>query len=99
MYHAKAYLDFFKDKIVTNKRLSHYYESGKNGMSNFFLKKKYSVFIVNSDNKKFDIINGKKSLTYASGNQEKLIISDKKTRVYQKLDKLGKKKMTKQAWG
>lgn len=99
MYHAKAYLDFFKDKIVTNKRLSHYYESGKNGMSNFFFKKKYSVFIVNSDNKKFDIVNGKKSLTYASGNQEKLIISDKKTRVYQKLDKLGKKKMTKQAWG
>ena len=65
----------------------------------FFLKKKYSIFIVNSDNKKFDIVNGKKSLTYASGNQEKLIISDKKTRAYQKSDKLGKKKMTKQAWG
>ena len=57
------------------------------------------VFIVNSDNKKFDIMNGKKSLTYASGKQEKLIISDKKTRTYLKSSKFIKKNMTKQAWG
>ena len=99
MYHSKAYLDFFKNKTVTEKKLSLYYESGKNSFSKFFIKKKFSIFIVNSDNKKFDLMNGKKSKTFASDQQQKLIISDKRTRSYLKLNKSQKRMMTKQAWG
>ena len=99
MYYGKAYLEFFHDKYVSNKRLSHYYESGKGSFYNFFLKKKYSIFIINSDNKKFKLPNSKRSYTYAYGQQEKLIISDKRTRIYLKSNRLERKKMTKQAWG
>tara|TARA_B100000795_G_C22778308_1_gene431071 strand:- start:695 stop:1498 length:804 start_codon:yes stop_codon:yes gene_type:complete len=99
MCYGKAYLNFFQDKYVSTKRLSHYYESGRKSFYNFFLKNKYSIFVVNSDNKKFKLPNCKRSFTYAYGKQEKLIISDRRTRAYFKSTRLEKKKMTKQAWG
>ena len=74
-------------------------ESGRNGMTNQLLKKNFSIFIINHDNKKFDIGDFKKSETYAYKEQSKLIISDKFTRQYQHSNKIKKNIIKKNIWG
>ena len=61
-------------------------ESGRNGMTAQLLKKKFNVLVINSDGKKIQIKDWKKSETYAFKKQSKLIIEDKHTREYQNLN-------------
>ena len=68
-------------------------------MSNFFKKRGYKIKILNRFGKLFDLENGFLSKTFASFDQEGLIISDKQTRSYDKLSFNKKVKKRKQCWG
>ncbi len=74
-------------------------ESGRNGMTKQSKKLKFNIYVINSDSKKFEINNWIDSQTYALGNQDKLIISDKFSRIYKNASFVEKKKITKNIWG
>ena len=57
----------------------------------FSKKKKFNVYVVNSENKLFTENDWHKSHTYAIGNQSKKIMSDNHVRKYSKMSKKGKK--------
>ena len=99
LINSNDFLNFNKDKIYNNKIDAWKSESGKKGLTNFFLKKNYKILIVNSDGKPFMIPEWKQSNTYCYKNQEKLLISDKHTQKYSLLNKIQKKKLEKIAWG
>jgi hypothetical protein len=65
-------------------------ESGKNGLTHFFKRKKFKIFVINSDAKMFTEREWMLSETYCYKNQNKLLISDKHTRKFQNLSKIGK---------
>lgn len=88
-----SHFDFTK-KIQNN-----YFESGRNGMTNQFLKKKFKLYLVNSDNQKFSINNWFQSRTAFLSNQEKLVISDHRTREFDNLNRNNKDKLKKINWG
>ena len=96
---AKDYLDFIKDKNVYYKIQSLTLESGYGGLTNFFKKKKYKIKVLNRFGNLFDLENGIFSKTFASYDQEGLIISDNQTRIYNKLNTIEKIKKRKQCWG
>ena len=73
-------------------------ESGKNGITNFFKNRGYKILVVNSDIRSFDEKNWVKSDTYYSNKQNKLLISDRHTRKYEKLSMKEKKKMQEKVW-
>ena len=74
-------------------------ESGKNGLTNYFKKKKFDILVVNSDGNKFKENEWMYSETYHYQKQSKNIISDKYTRNYLKLN-LNEKKISKsKIWG
>ena len=58
----------------------------------FSKKKKFNVYVVNSDNKIFTEKDWFKSHTYAIGNQSKKIMSDNHVRKYSKMSKKEKMK-------
>jgi len=99
LFNSIDFLNFNKDKIYNNKIDAWKSESGKNSLTNFFLKKGYKILIVNSDGKSFTIPEWKQSNTYCHKNQEKLLISDKHTHKYSISNKLQKRKLEKKAWG
>jgi hypothetical protein len=76
------FLAFIRNKKFVNKEDAWMAESGINGMTNFFKKKKFNIFIVNSDGKKFIENQWKFSETYSFASQSKSLISDKHTRKY-----------------
>jgi hypothetical protein len=96
---AKDYLSFIKNRKINNKRHSLLLESGHNSFSKFFRSKNYKLLVINSDRKLFKEEYWKNSNTFNYGNQEKLLISDKDTRYYQKLDKKSKNKRIISVWG
>jgi hypothetical protein len=95
---ANNFLKYPFKKIET-KNDTHLIESGRNSMYQFYKKLKIETFLVNSDGKIFDEKNWKKSKTYAFGNQKKLIISDSRTRQFDKLKKTLKSKKSLLVWG
>ena len=96
---AKDYLDFIKDKNVNFKIQSLTLESGYSGLTNFFKKKRYKIKVLNRFGNLFDLENGILSKTFASYDQEGLIISDNQTRIYDKMSVIKKTKKRKQCWG
>ena len=96
---AKYYLEFIKNKKINYKIQSLVLESGYNGFTNFFIKKKYKIKVLDRFGILYDIHSALLSKTFASYNQEGLIISDKQTRSYDKLDLKKKEKKRKQSWG
>lgn len=84
----------FNKKLETN-----YFESGRKSMTNQFLKKGFKIFVVNSDNKKFEIGDWHKSETFCIDSQDKLLISDKQSRIYDVASKEEKKKILQDCWG
>jgi hypothetical protein len=79
------YISFIKNKKITNKEDAWSVESGINGLTNYFKRKKYNIFIINSDGLKFTESSWKLSETYNYLKQSKSLISDKHTRKYLKL--------------
>ena len=84
----------FTKKIHTN-----YFESGRFGMSSQLLKKGFKLLIVNSENKKFNVLDWVNSKTAFLNNQEKLVISDHRTREFDLLTNDKKKKLENMNWG
>lgn len=72
---------------IRKKNDVHLIESGNNNIYNFFKKLKIETIVVNADGKKFNEKNWMKSETYAYKSQKKLIISDNRTRKFDKLNK------------
>lgn len=93
--------DFLDLKLINckNKLDTWRNESGRFGMSNQLLTKKFELYVINNDNKKFSIKDWIKSNTYAVGRQSKLLISDKHSREYMLLNKNKKKIYKKNIWG
>lgn len=84
----------FVKKIETN-----YFESGRESMTNQFLKRGFKIFVVNSDNKKFEISDWYKSETFCMDAQNKLIISDKQSRIFDVANDQEKKRIMQDCWG
>ena len=99
LVHAKNYLQFFQDKSIQNKFQSLLLESGKNSFTNFFLKKKYDVIVINNKGKIFYKHEWKLSETFSYKDQSAIIISDNKIRKYAILNKRLKLKNSYKCWG
>jgi hypothetical protein len=84
---------------IREKNDVHLIESGNNSMYKFFKKLKIETLVVNADGKKFNEKNWMKSETYAYRNQKKKIISDNRTRKFDKLSKALKLKKQLSVWG
>ena len=100
MLYGNEFLKFMKNnKKIMNKFDAHIIESGKRGLTNYFLKKGFKIFVVNSDTKKFKLNLTFKSKTFCTNNQKKLLISDKHSRLFDSYNLIEKKKMIKRVWG
>ena len=99
LLYGKDYLKFNKNRIYKNKKDAWKSESGKSGLTNFFLKKDYNVILVNSKGKSFNAEDFKKGETYCYKEQSKQLFSDKHSRKYSKLSNNIKKKVMKKVWG
>ena len=93
------FISFIKNKKITCKEDAWYTESGINGMTNFFIKKKFNIYVVNSDGKKFIKNEWKFSETYNYALQSKTLISDKHTRNYLKLSSSERLISSYNCWG
>lgn len=90
---------FLKDKICKDKFDAWKIESGKNNLTQFFLKKEFKILLVNSDGNIFEKDKWAESNTYFYKEKSKLIISDKHTRKYDLMSNHDKKKLLKNVWG
>jgi hypothetical protein len=95
---ANDYLEFIRNKKFNNKLQSLILESGYEGFTNFFLKRGYKIKVLDRFGTLYNLKNANKSKTFASYNQEGLIISDKQTRNYDKLSNKKRKKKYQQSW-
>jgi hypothetical protein len=93
------FISFIKNKKINNKEDAWSIESGLNGLTNFFKKKKYNIFVVNSDGVKFTENSWKLSETYIYLKQSKSLISDKHSRKYLKLSARDKLYSSNISWG
>lgn len=93
------FTSFVKTKNFFNKDDAWLAESGLSNLTNFFKKKKFNIYVVNSDGVKFTENNWKLSETYCYLNQTRNIISDKHTRKYLSLNQCHKKISQIKVWG
>jgi hypothetical protein len=96
---ASDFLIFIRNKNFNNKEDAWYAESGINSMTNFFKKKKFNIYVVNSDGHKFAENQWKFSETFNFLSQSKSLISDKHTRKYLKLSNKMRIISEKATWG
>tara|TARA_B110000967_G_scaffold192873_1_gene219872 strand:- start:253 stop:1053 length:801 start_codon:yes stop_codon:yes gene_type:complete len=96
---GEDFISFIKNKKITNKEDAWFIESGLNGLTNYFKRKKYNIFVINSDGFKFTENNWKFSETYNYLKQSKSLISDKHTRKYLKLSNQNRLSTSYNSWG
>ena len=99
LLNGKKFLDYISNKKIFSKEKTWEIESGKMSLFNYFKKKNYTIYIVNSDGDKFIENNWKLSETYNYFKQSKSIISDKHTRKYDSLNEKDKLLSRKKVWG
>lgn len=92
------FLDFVRDKKYSDKMDAVKSECGKNSMTNFFKKKGYKIFIINSSGKEFDLNNFESSMTYCNSTVSDVLISDRHHIKYENLSKDGQVKIRKKVW-
>jgi len=93
------FYNYIRNKSTINKEEAWLIESGKNNLTNYFKKKKFNIYVVNSDGIKFSENKWKDSQTYNYSDQNKSIISDKHIRKYHSLDKIEKLRYQINTWG
>ena len=93
------FISFIKNKKITCKEDAWFIESGLSGLTNYFKRKNYNIFVINSDGLKFTESNWKLSETYNHLNQSKSLISDKHTRKYLKLSNQKRLYASYNSWG
>jgi len=96
---GEDFISFIKNKKITNKEDAWFTESGLNGLTNYFKRKKYDIFVINSDGLKFTENNWMLSETYNYSKQSKSLISDKHTRKYLKLSNQKRLSASCTSWG
>ncbi len=74
--------EYLKNIKIQNKKDTWEIESGKKSLTNYFKKKNFNIYVINSDGKKFIEKDWMYSETYCYSKQLKSIISDKHTRKY-----------------
>ena len=99
LVNSKYFYNYIKNKKLNSKYETLKIESGKKSLTNYFKNKKFDIFVVNSDGKKFTESNWKLSETYMYKSQKKNIISDKYTRSYNAANKYKKNIAMKNTWG
>ena len=77
------FLEYVRNKKYSNKMDAVKTECGKDSLTNFFVKKGYDVFIINSSGVKYDLYNMEKSMTYCNSSISDVLISDRHHRKYQ----------------
>ena len=93
------FISFIKNKKITSKEDAWFIESGLGGLTNYFKRKNYNIFVINSDGLKFTENNWKLSETYNYLKQSKSLISDKHTRKYLKLSNQKRLFASYNCWG
>ena len=93
------FLNFTQNRKFDNKEDAWVAESGKNSLTNFFKKKNFNIFLVNSDGVKFNVSLWDKSETYCHKKSSKSLISDNHIRKYSLLKKKEKKISQQKVWG
>ena len=93
------FISFIKNKKITSKEDAWFIESGLGGLTNYFKRKNYNIFVINSDGLKFTENNWKLSETYNYLKQSKSLISDKHTRKYLKLSNQKRIFSSYNSWG
>jgi hypothetical protein len=99
LINSKYFYNYIKNKKMISKDDTLIIESGKNSLTNYFKKKKFDIFVVNSDGKKFNEKDWSISETYQYKNQQKNIISDKYTRCYLNLNNKKRQLSSFMVWG
>lgn len=92
------FLEFVKDKKYLDKMDAVKTECGKYSMTNFFIRKGYDVFVINSSGKKYDLDNMEKSMTYCNSLNADVLISDRHHKKYQLLSNEDRIKTKKKCW-
>lgn len=93
------FLNFMNGKRYKTKKDAWITESGYQSMTNFFLKKNFNLFIVNSKKHKFNLSEMKRSETFSYKKQNKNLISDRHMDKYFFSSKIDKKNIEKLTWG
>ena len=85
--------------MINNKFKAYQFESGRKGMTNYYLKKGLKVLVMDKYGKTYGPDEFKNSCTFWIGEQENLLVSDNQTRIYRDADPAYRKLLTKLAWG
>jgi hypothetical protein len=99
MVNRDVFLKIKYNQPLQNKMDAYKLESGKNSITNQFLKMGYGVCIIDKYGKAYEIGEWDKSKTFWQGKQENLLVIDNQTEAYEKATPSEKLLMTKQAWG
>ena len=75
------------------------FESGVNGMTRQIQRMGLRPLVVGKDGVAYEIEDWHKSFTYEQGEQQNLLITDNKTRVYQNGDDALRQKQSRSSWG
>lgn len=84
---------------VETKFKAYQFENGRKSLTNFYLRKRKQVLVVDRYGKLYEPREWISSRTFWIGDQECLIVSDNQTSIYQEANSTEKKSMTKLAWG
>ena len=97
LFYSNDFVKFMKNKIVKSKFDSYCLESGKDSLTNYFIKKNYEIAVVNGDGNIFFRNKWSNSDTFSFRNN--VLISDNQTRAYNQLNKKLKIRRRKEIWG
>ncbi len=98
MLRRTDFLDLCKKPIDT-KFIAYQFESGRQSMTNHFLKEGLNVLVLDKHGNVYGPPDWEKSSTFWINEQENLLVSDNQTRLYQEADSETRRSMAKLAWG
>jgi hypothetical protein len=98
MVRRKQFIDM-NFKFVANKFTAYQFENGRRSMTNYFLNKGLKVLVMDKNGETYEPHDWYKSSTFWINEQEKLLVSDNQTTIYENANAEERKSMTKLAWG
>ena len=93
------FLEYVQNKKYLDKMDAVKTECGKDSMTNFFIRKGYNVYVINSSGEKYDLSNLEQSDTYCNTPVADVLISDRHHRKYQLLSNEERTKTKKKSLG
>ena len=83
---------------LTTKFMAYTFESGRNGLTAYFLKRHKKIFVLGKNGMAYHPVQWPESNTFWIHQQANLLISDNQTRIYDNASDANRKLMTKLAW-